>query len=296
MSTRADEIPRFEAVAIVGVGLIGASLGMALRRRRLAGRVVGVARRRETLEVALRRGAVDEGTHDPAQAVAGADLVVLAAPVGTIVEHLGGLAERFREGALVTDVGSTKADIMEAAAALPAHVAFVGGHPMAGSEESGPGAARADLFEGATWALMPRPGDPEAALARMQALVAALGARPLVLEAAEHDALVALTSHLPHVAAWALANAVAAGGAGREALSSLVAPSFRDMTRIAQSPAAMWRDILLTNRGHLLPAIAALREELDRLERALADGDGDALATILDQAARARRELMKDQG
>jgi len=121
--------------------------------------------------------------------------------------------------------------------------------------------------------------------------VAALGAQPLVLDAAEHDALVALTSHLPHLAAWALVNAVSAAGSGRAALVRLIGPGFRDTTRIAQAEPAMWRDILLTNRARLLPAMAALRGELDRLERALADGDADALATILDQAAQARREL-----
>ena len=291
MSARDHETPHFEAVAIVGIGLIGASLGMALRERRLAGRVIGVARRRETLEVALRRGAIDDATQDAAQAVAGADLVVLAAPVGAIIEHIGQLAARFGQGALVTDVGSTKVEIMRAAADLPGHIAFVGGHPVAGSEQSGPAAARADLFEGATWVLTPGPVGPRQALDRMQGLVTALGARPLVLDAAEHDALMALTSHLPHLSAWALVNAVAAAGAGREALASLVAPSFRDTTRIAQSGPALWRDILLTNRDQVLAAVAALRGELDRLERALADGDADALATILDQAARARREL-----
>ena len=307
--------PRLETVAIIGVGLIGGSLGMALRQRRVAGRVIGVARRRETLEMAQQRGAIDRGTHDAAQAVADADLVVLAAPVHAIIEHVGQLAARFRDGALVTDVGSTKVEIMRAAASLPAGIAFVGGHPMAGSEESGPGAARADLFEGAVWVLTPPPAGPKqvgagrqspppyppprggrgqsggAALATMEALVAALGAQPLVLDAAEHDALVALTSHLPHLAAWALVNAVSAAGSGRAALARLIGPGFRDTTRIAQAEPAMWRDILLTNRARLLPAMAALRGELDRLERALADGDADALATILDQAAQARREL-----
>jgi prephenate dehydrogenase len=282
----------FDTVAIVGVGLIGGSLGMALRHRGLARRVIGIARREETLAEAASVGALDEGSLDPA-AVATAELVVLCAPVLSVPPLVRALAPHLRAGALVTDVGSTKATLLaEAAALLPPGVELVGGHPMAGSERDGVLAAREDLFENAVWVVTPTPHCRRESVARLEELVRRVGARPVTLEPAPHDEAVARISHLPHVAAAALASAAADSGIPAETLALLVAGGFRDTTRIAASSPVMWRDICLTNRDAVLAGMADLERRLSGFRSALEAANAEELLAFFEAGREAREALV----
>lgn len=284
--------PRFERVCIAGLGLLGGSLGMALRERRLAGRVVGVARREATVDAAMSLGAVDEATRDLRAGAAGADLLVVAVPVLATVDLIAEAAGVLAPGAIVTDVGSTKGHLERAVPPLlPPGVVFVGGHPMAGSERTGIEVARADLFEGATYVITRPPETPPEAAARVAALARDVGAVPLEMEADRHDEAVARISHLPHVAAAALATAAARGD--RKFLARLAAGGFRDTTRIAASSPEMWRDICLTNRDPLLAALADLETDLAAFRRAVEEGDPAALEALFAAGRRARLRVME---
>lgn len=282
--------PAFQRVAIVGVGLIGGSLGMALRKRGLARTVIGVGRDAARLEIARERGAIDTGAADFAEGVEGADLIVLATPISRILADLARLGPLLAPGALVTDVGSTKARIARAGDAGLPPGAFVAGHPMAGSERSGVEAADPYLFEGAVWALTPTDRTDTAALGRVRALAEAVGARVLTLDPELHDRAVAITSHLPHVLAYALA-AQAEEAAGENAhLYELTAGSFASATRVAHSPPEMWRDIAVTNREALAGAIRDFRARLDAALAALDAEDADALLAQFEHGHAARCE------
>ncbi|HKV46153.1 MAG TPA: prephenate dehydrogenase, partial [bacterium] len=271
----------FRRVAIVGVGLIGGSLGMSLRGRGLAREVVGVTRSPATIAQACRRGAIDRGTIDPAEGVEGADLVVLAVPPDQVVPMARRVAPHLRAGALLTDVASVKADIVAAIEALVGggEVAFVGGHPMAGNEGRGVDAAEPGLFAGTAYLLTPTPRTSRAGLERLAELARALDAVPLEMDPDGHDRTVALVSHLPYLVAAALMGAV--GEAGPAA-----GPSLRGATRVAGSPVALWAQICRLNRGPIQEALRAFRGELERLEAALAD---ERRLDDLLQAARAAR-------
>lgn len=267
----------FERVAIVGVGLIGGSLGMAIRQARLAQEVVGVGRNAETLQKAVGLGAIDRGVTVWEEGVREADLVVLATPISQILSDLKRLAPLLREKAIVTDVGSTKEEIAREGARHFPQGNFVPGHPMAGSERSGVEAARPDLFQEATWVLTPTESTNTEAVQSVRTLAQKLEARVVVLSPHEHDQAVAVTSHLPHVLAYALASV-----AGRQAehsprLYDLAAGSFASGTRVAASAPELWRDIALTNRAALAAAMRDFREEVDTVLTALDSGDADAV-------------------
>lgn len=267
----------FRRVALVGVGLIGGSLGMALRSGHLAVSVVGVGRDRERLEKAQSLGAIDDIAGDLAPGVADADLVVLATPVRQILADVERLGPHLARGAIVTDVGSTKTEIARRADATLAPGVFVAGHPMAGSERSGVEAANPDLFRQAVWALTPTAATNADALDRVETMAKAVGARVLVLDPDAHDRAVAVTSHLPHVLAYALSSL-----AGREAertahLYDLAAGSFASATRVAQSPPELWRDVALTNRTALAQSVRSFCAELEAVVSALEAGDDDVV-------------------
>lgn len=287
----------FDTVAIVGIGLIGGSLGMALRSRGLASRVVGIARREETLRDALAVGAIDAGTTDLA-GVEDAELVVLATPVLSIPPLVERMAPRLRAGALVTDVGSTKNLLMQRLPPLlPPGVDLVGGHPMAGSEKGGVRAGREDLFEGAIYVLTRAASTRPESVERLARLVRRLGATPVEMDPALHDAAVARISHLPHVIAAALADSVGHAPAGEagvplEVLRLLIAGGFRSATRIAASPPEMWRDICLTNREAILASLADFEASLARFRAALESGDPNAVLEAFDRGKRARDSLV----
>jgi prephenate dehydrogenase len=284
----------FETVAIVGIGLLGGSLGLALRERQRARHVIAVARRPETVRRALELGAADAGITDPGIGVLTADLVVLCTPVLTMPALVERFADSLKPGAVVTDVGSTKAVLCrELPLRLGPENPFVGGHPMAGSEQTGVEAARADLFVDATYLLTPTAETPNHASDRLERWVRGLGARPVRLDPEVHDRAVAGISHLPHVVAAALASAVASEtGVNRERLRQLIAGGFKSTTRIAASSPEMWRDICLTNRDALLETLKEFETELALFRRALEDRDGDSLLEAFERARDGRNDLV----
>ncbi|MDX2268165.1 MAG: prephenate dehydrogenase/arogenate dehydrogenase family protein [Bryobacter sp.] len=241
----------FRKIAIVGTGLMGSSFGLAVKARDLAERVVGVSSPEVAAE-ALRLGAID-AVESHEQALAEADLVLLAQPIRRMLKTIEMLDMYLAPGTLVTDVGSTKVSICAAATGFLHRAHFVGGHPMAGKEKRGPEAASAHLFTGRTWVLT----EDEA---RLRALISALGAHPIILSAEEHDRLVALSSHLPQILSTALASYLAPSEA-----HTVAGPGLRDMTRLALSSFELWDDILATNRGNLDEALAGLIARLEAL-------------------------------
>lgn len=265
--------PLFRRTAILGLGLMGGSLGLDLRASGCATLVAGFDLGAGVAARALVVGAVDEAASSLARAVAGADLVVLATPVLSMRTLLDAIAPLLSPHALVTDLGSTKAQVVAwAEAALPEPERFVGGHPMTGSERAGIEAARRGLYAGATWCLTPTVNTDEAALDQLTALVRALGAQPLVLDASRHDWLVAGASHLPLVAAAALVRTLGES-AEWEAVGALAAGGFRDTTRVASGDPTMARDILLTNAEAVAHWLDTYLEELTRLRERIRSSD-----------------------
>ncbi len=275
----------FERIAIVGLGLIGGSLALALRRRHPRSELLG-ADRSEVIQEALERGLVDHAGTDAGAAVAAADLVFLAGPVSAIVEQLTTLAPRFRDGALVTDVGSTKRRILEAARALPPAVAFVGGHPMAGKAASGLHAAEELLFERASWAVVPREGTSAQAVDALESLIGSLGARPILIDAEEHDRAMAVVSHLPQLLSLILCQQ--AGDVSRAL--DLTGPAFRSLARLAGSAFPVWKDVIDSNQDFVRQAMEELAR---RLREAASDLTAEAVSLrfAAAQKALARAEL-----
>ena len=281
----------FDSVCIVGVGLIGGSFGIAVRERGLARRVVGLARREETIGAARGIGAIDEGTTDVEGAARGADLVFLAPPVGQMQSLCERIAPVVRADAIVTDAGSTKAGIVRDCTRLFAPKAyFVGGHPMAGSEQSGVEAARGNLFENAIWVLTPTAQTPPPVVNQLLALVEGVGATPLLLNAPAHDALLAVTSHLPHITAAALVHLFADAKDESEVVQQLVAGGWRDSTRIAAGSGEMWRDICLANSSALARSLDDMIAELETVRAMLIQDNGDKLLEWFERAAVTRRK------
>ncbi len=293
----------YKKAAILGPGLVGASLGLALKARGLAGRVVGLARRESTLETATRVGAIDAGTRRLEEALEGADLVIFAAPVlatVALMEQVGRATGRFAEanrigglanGAFLTDVCSTKARVMEAAARSLPGTAFVGGHPMAGGESSGPENSRADLFVGATWVITPGAQTSAEAVSQAEALARGLGAKPLLLSAEVHDELAAAVSHLPHLLATALMAQAGEAAAKHAETWRVAARGFKDMTRLAGGNPGVWKDICLTNAAPLVRALAAFRRRLEEMEAWLQEEDAQALEEALKGAREQQTRL-----
>jgi cyclohexadieny/prephenate dehydrogenase len=277
---------RFANLLLVGVGLIGGSLGLAARRRGAAGRVVGVDRDPAALEQAIAEGILDEARADLDGAAAAADLVVVCTPVDSIPAQVLAAAAACRPGALLTDVGSTKAGIVEAVRGrLPPGVAFIGSHPLAGSEKHGPAHASADLFEGRLVVLTPAADADDNALARLRGFWQDLGARVRLMEAREHDRALALTSHLPHLLASALASALPPD------LYELTATGFRDTTRLAAGNPALWTAIFRANREAVLDALDLFEDQLRRFRRAVAAGDEVSLNALLQVGKTVRDRL-----
>jgi prephenate dehydrogenase len=277
--------PPFRRVAIVGVGLIGGSIALGLRERWPAARIVGVDRR-PVLAHSLDAGAIDSGVTTIAE-TGDVDLIVLAAPVQQNVALFPAAAVHAGSRAVITDVGGTKRDILRAAADVPG-ARFVGGHPIGGAERGGFGFARPDLFKGRPWILLD--GTEPEALERVSTLASGLGAKPSVMDAVEHDRLMAFVSHLPQLTASALMDVV---GAGAEKGLRYAGRGLLDTTRLSSSPANIWREICEANGDLIGPALDALIERLTELRADLSDGD--ALDRVFRQAALRRAELLRDQ-
>jgi prephenate dehydrogenase len=273
-------------VTIVGAGLIGGSLGLALKQRGLARSVRGLGRQRQSLDRAQTLGAIDVGFVEPAPALRDADVVVFCTPVDRIAEQVLAFAPMYAPGALLTDAGSTKGTIVAAVEdKLPAGVAFVGGHPLAGSEKRGADYADANLFVGRSTVLTRTPRTDPAALAKISSLWQAVGARVVVMTPDDHDRALAVTSHLPHLVAAALAGILPAE------LAHLTASGFRDTTRIASGDPGLWAAIFAHNRDAVLTALEPFAERLSRLRTALAERDWPAVESLLQEAKKVRDAL-----
>ena len=278
--------PIFEKIAIVGLGLIGGSISIAVRESWPASLVIAVDRK-DVLEQAMVRHAIDVAA-DELYVISEADLVVLAAPVLQNIELLGQLEEVIPGQAIVTDVGSTKRAIVDAARALPARFTFVGGHPLGGAARTGFAFARPDLFTGRPWIFTPHSDRTGAALEKLFAFATALGATPRTMSPEEHDRVLAFLSHLPQLAASALMDVVGTGAGDALALAGR---GLVDTTRLASSPADIWRDIASTNADQIGPALDALIEQLTRLRAGLTDGE--TLDRLFEEAAHWRDQLMQ---
>lgn len=279
-------------LCIIGVGLIGGSLALALRRSGYCGEIVGCSRDEDHLRRAVELGVIDRYVRNPAQAVQGADMVVLAVPVQAMLTILQTIRDHLDSKAVITDVGSTKAAVVQAVkqvfGALPAN--FVPAHPIAGTERSGVEAAFAALFDHRQVILTPEAATSPVAIEQVAAMWRAAGAEISQLTVQEHDALLAVTSHLPHLLAFALVDAVTQGGEQIDILR-YAAGGFRDTTRIAASDPIMWRDICLTNQAPLLAALDRFSAGLNQVRQSVAQGDGPALEEMFRRAKRAREKF-----
>jgi prephenate dehydrogenase len=284
-------------ITIIGTGLIGGSLALALRKKKFAGRIVGCDRE-ATIEKARNRGAIDEGTTNPGDAVRGSQVVVLATPVLAIVDLIERVGSALPAKALLTDVGSTKAAVVEQAVKVFGPTAgkrFLAGHPMAGKELSGVDFADADLFQKAVWFLTPLPGQnlTEGLIAEYVGLIDQIGARVAILPAQEHDRLCAWISHVPQMISTALAAALV-GEFGAEApLLSVGGRALQEMTRISASPYSMWRDVAISNKKNLEDALWKVEQRIAHIRENLATRQ---LADEFEQAHALRKNVPKKQG
>lgn len=276
-------------VAIVGLGLMGGSLAGALRGR--CRTVIGVARREATVEAALARGLVDRATTDLARGVSQADVVVLATPVRVILRQIPEIGPLLPEGCLLMDLGSTKAQIVAAMADLPPHVQPLGGHPMCGKETSGIEVADPALYQARTFILSPLPRTSRKALALGETLARAVGAKPLVIEAARQDYLVGTISHLPYLLACALVSTADATTSADPLVWQIVAGGYRDTSRVAGSDVTMMVDILLTNRDKVVQAMNECMTQMQRLTRLVQEGNEEELCARLSVIREKRREM-----
>jgi prephenate dehydrogenase len=279
-------------VAVLGVGLIGGSIGLAARRR-LGAEVAGYGPRQASIERALHAGALDRGAGSVAEACEGAEVVFCAGPVGTLPELAAEALTAAGPDAVITDVGSTKRELV---ASLGGDERFIGGHPLAGAETAGVENARADLFEGARWYLTPTDRSSGLLYDRLQRTVAGLGARPQAIDAGAHDRLMATVSHLPHV----LANALAAEAAAEltrdaERAPVEVGPSFRDMTRVAGSNPAIWADIFASNREAVADSVESVAARLSEAASLIRAGDGESVGAWHTAAGEDRRALLEGE-
>ncbi len=282
-------VKKIAKLVVCGVGLIGGSFALALREAGLVGRVVGVGRRPEPLAAARQLGILDEICTDWADALSGADLVLLAMPVGQMDAVAAAMAPHLGPDTVVTDAGSTKRDVIEAIYRhLGAHLAnVVPAHPIAGAEKSGPAAAQSGLYRGRKVVVTPLPENRPAAVARVREVWSACGAVLHEMSPQEHDRVFAAVSHLPHLLAFGLVHDLA-GRANAEQLFSYAASGFRDFTRVAGSHPEMWRDICVANRHSLLAELDAYLAELAYLRALLVEADGPALEAVFADASRAR--------
>lgn len=272
----------FRKVTIVGVGLIGGSIGMALKKNGLAKEVVGYSQKASSLDFAVKNNAIDVASHDLKKAVRDADLVVLSTPVNTIAKMLPSITNELRRGCVVTDVGSTKAGIVETAEKYITSGFFVGSHPMAGSEKKGAAYANAELFNSSICILTPTPKTNGQAVERVHAFWTRIGATVKRLSPAEHDRIVAYISHLPHMLAYGLMGTVP-----KEYLE-YAAQGFKDTTRIASSSPQMWSDICLSNIKPLVNSLDEMVKNLSQLRRSIDAKDEKALIEFFTKAKEKR--------
>ena len=288
------ETALFRRVAIIGLGLIGSSLALSMRRGNLAGHIAGVSRGKATRDKAAALALADSLHESAEEAVRDADLVVLCVPVGAMGSVFAPIASFVKEGAIVSDVGSVKGSVVEALLPLlPSGVFFVPAHPVAGTERSGPEAGFAELFDGRWCILTPLAGVPRGVVDRVRVFWELCGSRVAEMEVARHDRVLALTSHLPHLVAYAMTDMAASlEGGDRRDLVSYSAGGFRDFTRLAASDPVMWRDIFLGNREESLAMLDRFLSHLALLRDEVAGGDGESLRGRFVRARRVREKIV----
>ncbi|MBN2631421.1 MAG: prephenate/arogenate dehydrogenase family protein [Rhodobacteraceae bacterium] len=285
----------YDRVALIGLGLIASSMAHAMRQYGLVGEIVGHAKSAETRKIALDIGLCDRVCDTAALAVQGADLVVLCVPVGVMGDLAAEIAPHLAPGATLTDVGSVKGAVVEAVAPhMPSGVQFIPGHPIAGTEHSGPRSGFATLFQNRWWLLTPLDGADVAATARLRALCEGMGAHVDEMDVAHHDLVLAVTSHTPHLIAYTMVGV--AEHMRRVSNSEVIkysAGGFRDLTRIAASDPVMWRDVFLTNKDAVLDILGRFTEELFVLQRAIRMGDGEQLHAYFTRTRAIRRGIIE---
>ncbi len=284
----------FDRVALLGAGLIGSSLAWAMRGRGLAGHIAAYSRRAETRATVERLGFADSVHEDPAAAVRNADLVIFCVPVGANEAVARAVGPHLAQGAIVSDVGSVKqAVVRDIGPHLPEGVEFIPGHPVAGTEHSGPEAGFADLFEQRWCILTPVPSTPEPALEKLQTFWERCGSTVAVMDAGHHDKVLAVTSHLPHLIAYTIVGtAFGLEESERAEVMKFSAGGFRDFTRIAGSDPVMWRDVFLNNRESVLEMLQRFSEDLTVLQRAIRWGEGETLEKLFQRTREIRRGVV----
>jgi cyclohexadieny/prephenate dehydrogenase len=285
----------FERVALIGLGLIGSSLSHAMRRRGVARTIVGHAQSARTRDVALRLGLATSVHASAAESVRDADLVILCVPVGACAAIAREIASELRPGAILTDVGSVKAAVLrDVSPSVPAGVHFIPGHPIAGTEHSGPEAGFAELFDGRWCVLTPPDGADKAAVARLSAFWEACGSHVEVMDAQHHDLVLAITSHVPHLIAYNIVNTARHLEKVTDTeVIKFSAGGFRDFTRIAASDPVMWRDVFLNNKEAVLEMLGRFNEDLTALQRAIRFGEADTLHRLFVEARATRRGIIE---
>lgn len=276
----------FRRITIIGVGLIGGSLGLRVRQRKIADKIVGVVRRKTSLQKVLDSKAVDEVTCDLEEGIGRSEIVVIATPVGAIVEQVKSMVPLVKPGTVITDVGSAKAEMIGSVEKiLPKGIFFVGGHPLAGSEKTGVENARADLFDKTITILTTTPKTNPHSFRKIRDLWKGLGIEVRVLSPNDHDLILARTSHIPHLAAFSLVASLQNGD------ESFVASGFRDATRIAVSDPVIWRDILMANKKAVIKALKGFNSALERLQILIEKGDEERLLQELEKLQTKREKL-----
>lgn len=284
----------FEKIALIGIGLIGSSISLACRRAGIAKSIVGSARTEQTLNTALKLNLIDQGYPTARQAVEGADLVILCVPVGLCGPLSQEISSFLMRGAILTDVGSVKGTVVkEITPFVPQGVHFIGGHPIAGTEQSGPEAGFAELFDGRWCILTPEKGTNSDALEKLKSFWQLLGSHVEIMSPAHHDLVLAITSHLPHLIAFNIVNTAAhLERVTNTEVIKFSAGGFRDFTRIASSDPTMWRDVFLNNKDSVLEMLGRFTEDLSILQRAIRFSDGETLYKMFSEARAVRRGIV----
>lgn len=284
-------LPHFKRMVIAGVGLIGGSLALVCKEKGIVSEIIGVGRSEGNLRDAVNIKAIDSYTSKIEDAVKGADIIVLATPVSSLIRLAKEMAPYLSPGAIVTDVGSVKGPVIEIEKIIPSNTFFVGGHPIAGKEKSGVKAASPGIFQGSRCILTPTPKTNPDALSTIQSMWELSGARVICMEPERHDLIFAAVSHLPHVISYALVNTLLDLEGEEEGVISYSAGGFRDFTRIAASHPEMWRDICLMNRENIIMMLERYEEYIGRLKSLIMKGDADGLFAEFDRAKKVREKL-----